>query len=156
MKRIVLFMVCIFLLPAIFTEASTNEKNVQLFFATERGMLADVQDALNGGADVNAKNAFGVTALMMASYGGYTLGRYAEVVKLLLDKGADVNVRNNKGETALMEASHYGNAEVVKLLLAKGADINVKNSIGKTALDVAKYTNRTEIVGILERAGAKK
>ncbi len=96
MKRIVLFMVCIFLLPAIFTEASTKEKNVQLIYAAERGKLTEVQDALNGGADVNAKNPFGLTALMMASYGGYTLGSYAEVVKLLLDKGADVNIKEQQ------------------------------------------------------------
>jgi len=126
MKRIVLFIVCIFLLPAIFAEASTKEKNVQLFYAAERGNLTDVQDALNGGADVNAKNTFGLTALMMASYGGYTLGSYAEIVKLLLDKGADVNVQ------------------------AAIADVD------NTALKVAKKYGRKDIVRILERAGAKE
>ena len=176
MKRIALFMVCIFLLPAIFAEASTKEKNVQLIKAAERGNLTEVQDALNNGADVNAKNPFGLTALMMASYCGYTNGNYAEVVKLLLDKGADVNIKNDKGITALMEASSGGNAEkvknsafkialteapsvgyveVVKLLLAKGADVNLKNSKGETALMIAKDKGKTEIVGILERAGAK-
>ena len=56
MKRIVLFMVCIFLLPAIFAEASKTDKNFQLVEAAERGNLVDVQTALNGGADINAKN----------------------------------------------------------------------------------------------------
>ena len=156
MKRIVLFMVCIFLIPAIFAEASTKEKNVQLVQSAERGNLTDVQDALNDGADVNAKNDIGFTALMRASYGGYTYGSYAEIVKLLLDKGADVNIKTDKGITALMEASSGGHAEVVKLLLAKGADINVKNSKGETALMIVKDNGQTEIVDMLERAGAKE
>ena len=155
MKRIALFIVCIFLLPAFFAEASTKEKNVQLVQAAERGKLTEVQNALNDGADVNAKNTFGSTALMMASYCGYTNGNYTEVVKLLLDKGADVNIKGKEGLTALMEASSGGYAEVVKLLLAKGADINVKNSKGETALVIAKDKGQKEIVGILERTGAK-
>ena len=155
MKRIVLFMVCIFLLPAILTEASTNEKNVQLIKASEIGNLTEVQNALNDGADVNAKNVFGLTALMRASYCGYTNGNYAEVVKFLLAKGADVNIKTKEGLTALMEASSGGHIEVVKLLLAKGADINVKNNKDKTALMIAKDKGQKEIVGMLERAGAK-
>jgi ankyrin repeat protein len=83
MKRIVLFIVCIFPLPAIFAEASAKEKNVQLVQAAEIGNLTDVQIALNGGADVNAKTNKGWTALIAASYGSY-----AEIVKLLLDKSA--------------------------------------------------------------------
>jgi len=113
MKRIVLFMVCIFLLPAIFAEASTKDKNVQLVQAAERGNLTDVQNALNNGADVNAKDDRGLTALMRASYGGYTNGSYAEIVKLLLAKGADINVKNSKGKTALMIAKDKSKTEIV-------------------------------------------
>jgi ankyrin repeat protein len=155
MKRITLVMVCIFLLLAIFAEASTKEKNVQLVQAAEIGNLTGVQNALNDGADVNAKNDLGLTVLMRASFGGYTNGSYAEIVKLLLAKGADINIKGKEGLTALMEASSGGNAEVVKLLLAKGADINVKNSKGETALVIAKDKGQKEIVGILERTGAK-
>jgi ankyrin repeat protein len=121
MKRIFLFMVYIFLLPAIFAEANTKEKNVQLVQAAERGNLTDVQDALNGGADVNAKNASGWTALMRASYCGYTHGKYAEVVKLLLDKGADVNIKTAEGITALMMAKNKGKTEIVAMLEKAGA-----------------------------------
>jgi ankyrin repeat protein len=121
MKRIALFIVCIFLLPAFFAEASTKEKNVQLIQAAERGKLTEVQNALNDGADVNAKNTFGLTALMMASYCGYTNGNYAEVVKLLLDKGADINVKNSKGETALVIAKDKGQKEIAGMLERTGA-----------------------------------
>ena len=155
MKRIALLMVCIFLLPAIFAEASTKEKNVRLSKAAERGNLADVQDELNDGADVNAKDIFGWTVLMRASYGGYTYGRYAEVVKLLLYKGADVNIiKTDEGTTALMAASSGGNAEVVKLLLDKGANVNIKTNTGTTALITASSGGYAEIVKLLLDKGA--
>jgi len=116
MKRIVLFIVCIFMLPAIFAEASTKEKNVQLVQAAERGNILDVQTALNGGADVNAKTNKGWTVLIAASYGGYTNGSYAEVVRLLLAKGANVNIKNSKGKTALVIAKDKGKTVIVGML----------------------------------------
>ena len=52
------------------------------------------------GADVNAKNQDGWTALMCASLDGHK-----EVVELLLAKRADVNAKANDGFTALIMAS---------------------------------------------------
>ena len=78
MKRILLFMVCIFLLPAIFVQAGTSDKNAQLIQAAEKGNIQEVQNALTDGADINIKDAKGLTSLMLASYKGHT-----DVVKLL-------------------------------------------------------------------------
>ena len=61
------------------------------------GNLQAVQALLSGGADVNARDKNGLTALRMASQNGHT-----EVVKLLLEKGAEVNVKHTtSGVTAL-------------------------------------------------------
>ena len=75
---------------------------------------------LEKGADVNAKNKFGETALMRA--------KTAEQTKLLIDAGADVNAKDCDGETALMCAQ---TAEQTKLLLEKGADVNAENTNDK-------------------------
>jgi len=72
--------------------------------------------AYQNGADVNAKDNDGQTALYWASCSGR-----AEVVTLLLDAKADVNTKDNNGQTALYWASYYGHAEVVKLLKQHGA-----------------------------------
>ena len=50
----------------------------------------ETRKALAAGADVNARNDIGETALMNASI--------AEQTKLLIEAGADVNARNEEGE----------------------------------------------------------
>lgn len=62
------------------------------------------------GANVNAKDGFGMTSLMWASYNGNV-----ELVKLLLEKGADKYVEV-KGQTALSAAEEKGFSEIIKLL----------------------------------------
>ena len=106
MKRIyselvepILFSVmCISLIYASFAKAEMSDKNAQLIQAAEKGNLQTVQTALANGADVNAKNIYGQTSLMIASVNGYT-----EIVRLLLEKGADVNAREVPGTIALID-----------------------------------------------------
>jgi ankyrin repeat protein len=62
-----------------------------------------VKALIDKGADVNAKDKDGQTALMLAAGGGYT-----EIVKALIEKGADVNAKNNTGDTALSLAKKGG------------------------------------------------
>ena len=65
------------------------------------GDLAEIGRLLEAGADVNVRNKFGVTPLMMASKEGH-----AEIVKLLLANKADVNAAHTDGRTPLMVASY--------------------------------------------------
>ncbi len=72
---------------------------------------------LTAGADVNAKNGAGVTALMRAAHSDY-----ADVprVKFFLDHGADVTARDRNGDTALREARLEGESRVIELLVSAG------------------------------------
>ena len=108
-----------------------------------------VKALLANGADVNAKDKYGATALMVASEKSYL-----EVVKALLAKGADVNAKDNNGVTALMVASGNGHTEVVNLLLANGADVNAKDNDGLTALRMASQFGHSEVVKVLLAKGA--
>lgn len=102
--------------------------------------LETVQLLLEKGAQVNAQDEKGKTALMRAAFAGDT-----EAVRLLLEKGAQVNVQDSAGDTALMHAA--GNVPSVELLLKHGADRNIKNAKGWTALDhvrgLVKYEEQT-------------
>ena len=61
----------------------------QLLEAAQAGDTRAVKDLIDRGTDVNAKNYWGHTALMLAARYGYT-----EIVKLLLEYGADANIQN--------------------------------------------------------------
>jgi ankyrin repeat protein len=68
------------------------------------------------GANVNASDNNGYTALMRAALNGHT-----EIARLLIAAGADVNASDNYGWTVLMCAVEYGRTEIVEILIAAGA-----------------------------------
>ena len=87
-----------------------------IFEAIREGNLEKVKELIESGADVNAKDNSGETALMWAAW--YDR---AEIAKILIDNGADVNAKNRWGKTALTGAICWGNTEVAKLLEEAGA-----------------------------------
>jgi len=99
---------------------------------------------LESGADINALDAVGNTALMGLCFKGYL-----EIVKLLLEKNADVNVRNIHGSTALIYAATFGHTEVVSALLAAGADKSFKDAKGNDAYTYAKSKGIVELTELL-------
>jgi len=64
------------------------------------------------GADINAQNENGKTALMAAAMWGYP-----EVAKLLVENGADISLQDDLGRTAVhlaLSAQHPEVAELIK------------------------------------------
>ena len=89
----------------------------------------DVHAELEKGADVNARNTDGRTALMWAIREGTSA-----VIKVLLAAGADVNLGDKYGTTPLMFAISENRLNVINVLLAADADVNAKKYGGKTPL----------------------
>jgi ankyrin repeat protein len=116
----------------------------------EWGTPEKIKAAIENGANVNAKDADGYTALM------YTARKNnAEVVSMLLERGADVNAKNKGGYTALIFAiGHPNYAEVISMLLERGADVNAKTNEGITPLMRAASRNGESVVSALIDAGA--
>ena len=74
-----------------------------LIEAASMGDTEKVQTLLAQGADVNAKDNDGFTALMMAAVYGHI-----DIVHALLTKAADVNATDNDGSTALIAVASAG------------------------------------------------
>lgn len=103
---------------------------------------------LEAGADPNAKDAEGQTALMWASNA---------TAKLLLAAGADVNAKDNDGRTALIRAIRQVEKKgpaLAETLIKAGADVNSRDKFGLTPLMYAADRGDVEIVKLLLQAGA--
>ena len=87
--------------------------------AARTGKLGPVKALLARGADVNAKDRKGQTALMWAAAEGH-----ADVVSTLLAAGADFRTPLPSGFTPLLFAAREGRIDVVRVLLKAGADVN--------------------------------
>jgi len=97
----------------------------------ERGRLDEVRRSIASGADVDARDRGGNTALYYAALNGH-----AEIVRALAEAGADVNADNDFGSTPLHVASRAGHVEVIRILAEYGADLDARNLTGGTASEI--------------------
>ncbi|MDE3154414.1 MAG: ankyrin repeat domain-containing protein, partial [Acidobacteriota bacterium] len=115
------------------------------------GNNATVKNLLEHGADVNAAQADGMTALHWAAVNGDV-----DLAKMLMYAGADVNASTRVGGyTALDIAAKDGHAEMVEALLKGGADPNGADEHGTTPLMLASASGNVQAVSDLLTAGAK-
>ena len=145
---------------------------------------AGVRALIAGGADVNAADGDGTTALHWAAYHGdtqlvtalvaagarvgaatrigamsplYMAARsgHVEAMGVLLAAGASAREVNGNGTTVLMTAAASGNAEAIAMLVAQGADVNaVDGTNGQTALMFAAARNASDAITALLLRGA--
>ncbi len=127
-----------------------NELNDRLFDAAKSGNVTQINRLLDQGAQVNAKNATGETALHAAA----ALGRTA-AVGLLLQKGANPNTKTSNGWTPLHSAARFRHAQVASLLVSRGASLNVRNSQGKTPVALAQQVGASAAANVLIGLGGR-
>ncbi len=144
--------------------------------------LKTVVKLILAGANVNAANNYGQTALIYASWKGYkdiveilinasadihainrwgtnalinaVLKGHKEIVQILIEAGTDVNAKDNNVRTALIYASEKGHKDIVEILIKANADINAKDKDGKTALMCTCINNNFKIIKMLIQAKA--
>ncbi len=116
-----------------------------IFLMAGLGKAKAVRRLVRHGADVNAKDSTGLTALQMA-----IIKDQHGTVKEMLQLGADPNVHTGKhNQTALHTAALQGNAAIVQLLLAHGADPNAKGNDGITPLLLAANQGHLGVARLL-------
>ena len=108
-----------------------------------------VRSLLKQGANVNATQADGATALHWASYRDDL-----ESADLLIRSGANVNARNDLGATPLWAACQNGSESMVGRLLTAGANPNAALLLGETPVMVAARSGSPAVVELLAAQGA--
>lgn len=108
-----------------------------------------INDLVERGADVNARDENGATALIWAVRHGHTA-----IARGLLAAGTNVDASDNNGYTALIWATRKGFINCANVLFKAGADVDLSDNEGVTALMIAAKKQRTYIAKKLIEAGA--
>lgn len=134
-------------IPAARAQAVDDSELIDL---AVKGSPEELSEALRGGADPNARDVLGESALMHAAEASRPLA----IFSVLVGAGADVNSRDVEGRTALMlAAARCQDPEVIRFLLASGADAFARDREYETALSYALDFGRPkEIIDTLKEA----
>lgn len=112
--------------------------------------LIAVQNLVNDGKNINAKDAAGRTPLYLS-----LLFDISPISAYLIDKGAQVNMKVDPMGTPLHLAVENHDLFLVKKLARKGAKLDVKNQEGYTPLMLAIIEDQDDISFALRGFGAK-
>ena len=129
--------------------AQDDVRTTRLVEAVKVSDISSIRAQLEGGADVNAPEPDGTTALHWAAHHGTV-----EVVDLLLAAGADVTVATRYGVTPLILACENGDAGVIERMLKAGADANLALPSGQTPLMTAARNGKANALEVLLAHGA--
>lgn len=147
LARMLLLCLLAMVIPAC-TATSRSDADGQLRDAASRGDARAVREALDAGADLEARDGQGRTALLLATH-----GNSVDAARELIEAGADVNAKDAMQDSAYLYAGARGLDEILALTLAHGADLRSTNRYGGTALIPAAERGHVATVRTLLRAG---
>ncbi|XP_064390866.1 transient receptor potential cation channel subfamily A member 1 homolog [Halichondria panicea] len=128
-----------------------TENLTPLHFAAENGHLEVVNELLEKGADMKARDDIGDTPVHKAADAGQT-----KIVEVFFEKDADcVVLPGYNDETPLHKAVFDGHIETVKLILGYKPNVNARSTNDETPLHFVAFGGSIEIAQILLNEGAE-
>jgi ankyrin repeat protein len=152
-----------------------------LSHAVIAGDIARIEEIIDAGADINAKDALDRTPLHLAAFHGRAkiidlliahgadvnardliampplhaaiiAGKQGAAVRMLLDRHADLYAINEEGQTALHLAAATGQPNLTKFLIERGADVHKVDFDGQLPVYYARRNHHPQTTAVLERA----
>ena len=129
--------------PADGSPTGGSTMDARLIAAAAAGDVAGIRTALADGADVDARDAHGRTAVLTATVAGH-----AAAVEALVEAEANVDLQDDRLDNPFLYAGAEGLLDILRLVNEAGADPALTNRFGGTALipaserghvDVARY-----------------
>ncbi|MBB6550997.1 ankyrin repeat domain-containing protein [Nonomuraea rubra] len=103
--------------------------NEELLAAAARGDAAAVRDALQAGADIEARDGRRRTALLLAA-----AADHVEAAGVLVEAGADPDAQDARQDTPWLVTGVTGSVAMLRTLLPADPDLTVRNRYGGVSL----------------------
>lgn len=140
----VLAVVAATVLPGV-SAVNAQEDKAMLIEAVTGKDLPKIREIISAGAELEARDPQGRTALLLATH-----ANAVEIAKALIAAGADVNAKDAIKDTPFLYAGAEGRTEILEAILATAkANLKDTNRYGGTALIPASHHGHPDAVRIL-------
>ena len=123
--------------PTNLTRKVEPSEGVEFYDDSESDSVPYLTWLLNAGAEPEAKDRDGNTALHYAFKRGFMGSDCPQSIDWLIKSPVDVNSLNAKGQTPLMLAAQSGDVKGIRQLIRGGANVNLADKRGRSALHYA-------------------
>lgn len=150
MMRFLPLIILLLLTPALqaAAEGPAHSLDDDMLYRINFGSAEDVRALLEKGANANARNKQGETALEIAIERND--GESTGIAMVLIDKGADLDARDKNGNPPIIDAIRFRLTKVVKEMLNRGVDFHTKSADGISLIDYAKVDGDPETIKMIQ------
>lgn len=142
MSRAIVFSLLLLVASPLLTWAQPAAS--ELHAASAAGSLARVERLIAEKAPLDAQNAQGETALLIA-----VQQNHIDVAKALIAAGASVNVQAANQDTPWLLAGARGRTEIIRMMIPAKPDLTIRNRFGGNALIPACERGFVEAIDVL-------